>query len=70
MPEFKNKEEYEKWKAERARELKENPKNITEHKGELKSHEGTRNALSGAKRIYHNWRESSQQRSTERELRR
>lgn len=77
MPRFKSKEEYEKWKAERAKEIKENP-NKNRASVELKSDRQTakkvaissiQKTLAKASTMLHNWVEASKRRKAEKNLR-
>lgn len=77
MPQFNNKEEYEKWKAERAKEIKENPNKI---KASIEPKSNRQTAKKGAinlmqkslakiKTMLYNWLEAFKRRQAKKSLR-
>ncbi|KAF0143290.1 MAG: hypothetical protein FD156_2764 [Nitrospirae bacterium] len=77
MPEFKNHEEYQKWKAERAKETKENPNRKTMGSATKSHSETTKNvtiapikkAVAVIRTLFHNRSEASKQRNAVKKIR-
>jgi len=76
MPKFKNHEEYQKWKAERAKEIKENPNRKTTE-SVAKSQDTTKSVsiasikktVAAIRALLHNWSEASKRRKAAKKIR-